>query len=275
MKVAYQGVPGAFSQMALREYFANQTVEEVPYREFVDMLKDLAEGRIDAGLFPVENTTTGLIARTYDYFADYPVWAIGEISIPIRENLIGFPGVKEEEIKEVYSHPEALSQCRKIFLKHPAWNPVVYDDTALSVRYIKECNDPSKAALASALAAQLYGMEILEKNVQDNQVNTTRFLVLSSQKTEVPNADKVSIMMTLKHEPGALYHALGLFAMKNINVLKLESRPIIGKMFEYNFYLDFNGNLNDPDVAETLRRLRYDALDLKIFGNYKAYESGR
>ena len=271
MKVGYQGVRGAFSEMALLKYFRDQEVEEVSYREFADMIRDVEKQRIDYALFPVENTTTGLIARTYDLFSQFQIWAVGEISIPIRENLIVCKGTKLRQVKEVYSHPEALSHCTRFFYEHPDFTPVAYEDTALSVQYVKEQNDPAKAALASSLCAELYDMKILLPNVQDNKVNTTRFLVLSGRKEKVKDADKVSIMMTLKHEPGSLYNALGLFAMKGINVVKLESRPIIGRMFEYNFYLDFMGNLDDPDVAETLRRLSYDALSLKIFGNYRAY----
>lgn len=150
--------------------------------------------------------------------------------------------------------------------------PVVYEDTALSVRMVKETGDHTKAALASERAAEFYEMEILQRNVQDNDANMTRFLCVSRNNETVVNGNKVSIMMVLKHAPGALYHALGIFASLNINVLKLESRPIQGKLFEYSFYLDFAGNLNDEDVKEAIRRLRYDTLDLKVFGCYKADE---
>ena len=272
MKIGYQGVEGSFSETALRQYFASANYEEKGYREFIAMFQDLEKGVLDYALFPVENTTTGIIARTYDYFQYYKVYAIGEIVLPIHHSLIVKPGTKMEDIKEVYSHPEALSQCQGLFRRYPELKPVVYEDTALSVRYVKESPGNHKAALAGELAAQLNDMQILLHDVQDNDANMTRFLVVSNKEEYEDDADKISIRIVLKHIPGALYHALGIFASKNINVLKLESRPIPGKVFEYCFYLDFAGNMNDPDVKEALRRLEYDCLDLKVFGNYKAAE---
>ena len=269
MKVAYQGVNGAFSQMALRRYFG-QGCEEVSYSSFTDMFSDLEKGILDYALFPVENTTTGIIARTYDQFQNYRVYALGEVVIPIRQDLIGLKGVEIDEIREVYSHPEAISQCQELFRKYPQMKPVVYEDTALAVKYVSECGDRQKAALGSDLAAELYDMQIILKSAQDNDRNMTRFLVVGNKEAYEEDADKVSIRMVLKHIPGALYHALGVFASKNINVVKLESRPIFGKVFEYCFYLDFSGNMDDPDVREVLRRLEYDCLDLKVFGCYKA-----
>jgi chorismate mutase/prephenate dehydratase len=147
----------------------------------------------------------------------------------------------------------------------------VYEDTALSVSYIKETGDKSKAALASELAAEIYGMEILERQVQDNNVNMTRFLCLTNKDEYPEDADKVSLRMVTSHTPGALYNALGIFASFSINVLRLESRPIVGRVFDYCFYLDFAGNLKDPNVQEALRRLEYDCIELDVFGNYKEY----
>ena len=270
MKVAYQGVVGAFSEVALIEFFKGQDYEAVSYSDFISMLKDVACGKIDYGMFPVENTTTGIIARTYDHFQHYDIHVLGEISVPVDQDLIVLPGTRMEEIRDVFSHPEAISQCQNFFRRHPEIKPVVYEDTALSVRYIRDCNDSGKAAIASSLAAEYYGMEVLKEKIQDNQANMTRFMCISARNEEIKDADKVSIMLVLKHEPGALYNALGLFASKRINVLKLESRPIQGKIFEYCFYLDFQGNLHDPDVVEVLRRLEYDSIALKVFGNYKA-----
>ena len=270
MKIGYQGVNGAFSQMALRKFFADQNHEEIGYSSFTDMFADVQQGVLDYALFPVENTTTGIIARTYDYFQYYDVHAIGEVIVPVRQNLMALKEAKLEDIREVYSHPEALSQCQGFFSRHPEMKPVVYEDTALSAKYIREEGDIRKAAIASDLAADLYGLRILETEVQDNDLNMTRFLVVSNTEDYPFDADKVSIRIVLKHIPGALYHALGIFASKNINVVKLESRPIVGQLFEYCFYIDFAGNQHNEDVEETLRRLEYDCLDLKVFGFYKA-----
>ncbi len=272
MKIGYQGVSGAYSQAAVKMRFGNKGYEEVCYSDFVDMLSDLDAGKLDYAMFPVENTTTGIIARTYDYFQYYNTYAVGEVVVPIRHNLITIPGTSREEIREVYSHPEALLQCHEFFRSNPQMKAMAYEDTALSVEYIKKEGDRSKAALASTLAAEIHGMQILESDVQDSDLNMTRFLCMSNKPEYPDNADKVSIRMVTGHVPGALFNALGVFASQNVNVLKLESRPIPGKVFEYCFYLDFEGNLNDTVIREVIRRLRFDCLELNIFGNYKSSE---
>ena len=278
MKIGYQGVRGSFSEAAIKLYFEQEAddievkqlkYETVGYSDFITMLQDVDSGKLECAFFPVENTTTGIIARTYDYFQYYNVYAIAEMVERIRQNLIVIPGTKLEEIKTVYSHPEALAQCSSFFRNNPGIKSVVYEDTALAVEYVKNCGDRSKAAIASELAAELNDMEILIRSVQNNNSNMTRFLVISSNNEYHPEADKVSIYFVTRHIPGALCHVLNIFASFGINVLKLESRPIVGKAFEYCFYLDFTGNLNDPDVAEALRRLKYDCLELIILGNYK------
>ncbi len=272
MKIGYQGVSGAYSEAAVKMYFADREYEEVCYSDFVDMMNDVENGKLDYAMFPVENTTTGIIARTYDYFQYYNVHAVGEVVVPIRHSLITLPGTHLDDIREVYSHPEALSQCHEFFRAHPGMKAMVYEDTALSVSYIKGLGDKSKAALASSLAAEIYEMPVLLSEVQDSDLNMTRFLVMSNKPDYPADADKVSIRMVTGHIPGALFNALGVFAGQNVNVLKLESRPIPGKVFEYCFYLDFAGNLSDPVVEEVLRRLRFDCLELNVFGNYKASE---
>lgn len=279
MKIGYQGVRGAFSDSAIKTYIRSEEGkslgiseedEKIGYSDFIHMLQDVDAGKLDYAFFPVENTTTGIIARTYDYFQYYNVYAVGEVVEPIIQNLIVIPGTKIEDIKEVYSHPEALSQCSSFFRANPDVKSVAYEDTALSVEYIKSAGSREKAAIASALAAEIYEMEILKEGIQNSGSNMTRFLIISGREEYSEDADKVSIYFVTKHVPGALYNALGVFASLGINVLKLESRPIVGKVFEYCFYLDFAGNLSEQDVAEALRRLKYDCLELIVLGNYKS-----
>ena len=272
MIIGYQGVSGAFSETAVRNLFGDKEYEDRGYSDFITLLGDAESGAVDYAVIPVENTTTGIIARTYDHLQNYDIHAVGETVVPIRECLIANPGSKIEDIREVYSHPEALSQCQELFTKYPNMTPHAHEDTALSVSYIRDTGDPTKAALASELAAETYGMEILLPNVQDNNVNMTRFLCVTARDEQPKDANKVSLRMVTSHTPGALFSALGIFASKNINVLKLESRPIFGRIFEYCFYLDFAGSLEDPDVVEALRRLEYDCTELNVFGNYKAAE---
>lgn len=272
MKVGYQGVSGAFSESAVKKYFKAENYEAIGYSDFISLFRDTESGVLDYAMLPVENTTTGIIARTYDHFQHYNVHIIGEIALPIRECLIVNPGTKLEDIREVYSHPEALNQCQGLFVKYPQMTSCAYEDTALSVKYIKESGDKCKAALASELAAETYGMEVLLPDVQDSNVNMTRFLCVTAKDESPEDADKVSIRMVTAHTPGALFNALGVFASLGINVLKLESRPIFGRVFEYCFYLDFAGNMQDPNVVEALRRLEYDCSELEVFGNYKSAE---
>ncbi len=270
MIVGYQGVSGAFSETAVKMLFGGREYEDRGYSDFISLLGDTERGAVDYAVIPVENTTTGIIARTYDHLQNYDIHIVGEAVVPIRECLIANPGSKIEDIREVYSHPEALSQCQELFTKYPDMIPHAHEDTALSVSYIRDTGDPTKAALASELAAETYGMEILLPNVQDNNVNMTRFLCVTAGEEYPGDADKVSLRMVTSHTPGALHNALGIFASLKINVLKLESRPIFGRVFEYCFYLDFAGNLEDPDVKEALRRLEYDCTEMSVFGNYKA-----
>ena len=272
MKVGYQGVKGAFSEVAINTYFGEGSCEKIGYSDFLTIFEDVQSGALDYGMFPVENTTTGVIARTYDFIQNYDVFAVGEVVVPVRHCLIGIPGAKVEDVKTIYSHPEAILQCNNFFKRNPEIKPVISEDTALSVEYVKSEGKKHKAAIAGAQAAETYGMEIIERNVQDSDSNMTRFLVVSSKEEYPDDADKVSIRMVTAHTPGSLYNALGIFASKNINVLKLESRPIPGKAFDYCFYLDFEGSFKDPDVIEALRRLAYDCRQLDVFGNYKASE---
>lgn len=279
MKIGFQGVRGAFSDAAIRLYYESEehkaelngkVYETVGYDDFIKMLQDVDAGVLDQAFFPVENTTTGIIARTYDYFQYYNVYAVGEVVEPIIQNLIVIPGTRFEELETVASHPEALSQCSKFFRDHPDLYPVSYADTAKAVEDTKRINDKSIAAIASAFAAEVYGMEILMPGIQNSDSNMTRFLAITNHPDYPENADKVSIYFVTRHTPAALYNALGIFVSLGIDVLRLESRPIATRTFEYCHYIDFRGNLNDPDVKEALRRLEYDCLELIVLGNYKS-----
>lgn len=279
MKIGFQGVRGSFSDAAIRLYYGSDDhkkelkdsgYETVGYDDFIKMLQDVNAGVLDEAFFPVENTTTGIIARTYDYFQYYNVYAIGEVVEPIVQNLIVIPGTRIEDIRAVYSHPEALSQCSKFFRNNPGIKSVSYSDTAQAVEYVKSCGDRHKAAIASALAGEINDMEILEPHIQNSNSNMTRFLVITNRPDYPENANKVSIYFVTRHTPAALYNALGVFASLGIEVLRLESRPIVTKRFEYCQYVDFRGNLNDPDVKEALMRLKNECLELIVLGNYKS-----
>lgn len=271
--VGYQGNHGTFSEIAVIQYFQHTPYDPVNYTNFVSIVEDVEQGKLDYALLPVENTTTGIISRTYDLFSSHEIFANGEITVPIRHDLIVVPGTKIEEIKEVYSHPEAIGQCQQFFQNYPIIKAVVYQDTAKSVEYIKGLNDPSKAAIGSRRAAEYYGMESLLKSIQDQNTNSTRFLCVSKQM-EIPTAaNKISLRIVLRHEPGSLYQALSVLAQRGINLLKLESRPLPGQPFHYCFYVDFRGNLNELNVQEALNEMKECSDDLRILGCYKAWEN--
>lgn len=268
--VGYQGTNGTFSEIAVMRYFEGKEYEPRNYRNFTDILNDIDCGLLDYAVLPVENTTTGIIARTVDLFRNYGIHAIGEINVPIRQNLITVPGVSLPEIQEVYSHPEAISQCSQFFADHPEIRAVAWQDTAKAVEYVRDCNDPHKAAIGSQRAAEYYGMESLIPGVQDSNTNMTRFLCVTEKNEIDPDADKVSIYFSVKHEPGSLYYVLGVLASRSINMMKLESRPVPGKMFEYCFYLDFTGNLSDENVRGAIAEIRRRCTECRVIGCYKA-----
>ncbi len=273
IKVGYQGAHGTFSEIAVQEFFKDRAFEACNYTNFKSIIADVESGVIDYAL-PVENTTTGIIYRTYDLLKDSDIFAAGEILVRIDEQLIGLPGTRIEDLREVYSHPEPLDQCSGFFAAHPWIKPVTYQDTAKSVEYVAQCQDPSKAALGSWLAAEYYHLPILKERVQDNQLNTTRFFCVAKGVQAVQEADKISMYFVVNHEPGALFEVIRVFAQRGINMLKLESRPICGRMFEYCFYIDFDGSLLQPKTQEAIAEVREHCLEVKVLGSYKRAFNG-
>lgn len=271
-KVGYQGNHGTFSEIAVMQYFKNREIDYMGYHNFQSIIQDVENKTLDYALLPVENTTTGIISRTYDLFRQFNIHAIGEINVPIHQNLIVVPGTKIEDIKEVYSHPEALGQCNNFFEQHANILQVPYQDTAKAVEYIKECNTKSKAAIGSWRAAEYYDLPSLIECIQDNNTNMTRFLCITAKDEEDPEADKISMSLILAHRPGALYNALGILAKRGINIEKLESRPLPNSVFEYLFYIDFLGNIHNKDVKEAIKELQLRCSEAKILGCYKKAE---
>lgn len=218
MKVGYQGAHGTFSEIAVQRYFQGQNIEVCSYTNFYDILNDLDAGLLDAALLPVENSTTGTIYRTYDLLHEHRCCATGEQYVRIAQNLIGIPGSSVEQIKEVYSHPEALSQCSEFFRLHPQIKQVPYQDTAKSVEYIKELSVLSKAALASYLAAEDYGCQVLIADVNDLKSNTSHFLCVEMKMIVSKEANKIFLYLVVNYEVGALFKVSQVFAKHQINM---------------------------------------------------------
>lgn len=266
MKVAFQGERGAYSESAVYQFFSANT-EVKPCRDFKDVFESVKNQEVQSGIVPVENSIEGSVNQNYDLFFNYDLKVCGEVIVKIAHCLIVNPGTSLEDVKAVYSHPQALAQCRS-FLERLNCELIPTYDTAGSVKIIKEKKLTNAAAIASEKSAELYGMKILARDIADNPENYTRFFVLSKEDSPVTGKDKTSIIFSAKHEPGSLYHALGEFAKRNINLTRIESRPTKKTPWEYNFYLDFEGHRSEPRCAEALKALEKYAAFVRILGSY-------
>src|SRR5579875_2281796 len=268
-RVAFQGERGAFSEEAALKLLGDK-IQLVPRPTFAA----IDEGRADYILAPIENSLAGSVHRSFDLLVESKLSILAEEIIPIAHNLIGVPGAKFEDVAVVESHPVALAQCEKFFSVHPRLKRVATEDTAGSVREVVRAGDKSRAAIAGKLAAKIYGGSILREHLEDNRENYTRFLLLarSPNGAEVSpgNANKLSLVFQLDHRPGALFHALEPFARRNVNLMKIESRPVHGQPWQYRFYLDLQASLRDSEVAAALAELETLVVGLRILGSYPA-----
>lgn len=274
MRIAFQGEPGAYSEQAVFNYFGNVTTQ--PCESFDAVFDSVVSGACESALIPIENSLAGSIHQNYDLLLRHDLHIIGEYLLRVQHCLIVLPGVQKNEIKKAISHPQALAQCAA-YLRGLGVRPEPANDTAGSVKRLKESGARDTAAIASRRAAELHGMQILEEGIEDNAENYTRFLVIS--KTAVNPAGnppagsaKTSIVFTLKNQPGSLFKALGVFALREISLTKIESRPLIGKPWEYLFYIDFLGATHEETARKALNHLGEYALMLRVLGSYPRYK---
>ncbi|MCD6325201.1 prephenate dehydratase [Candidatus Bathyarchaeota archaeon] len=266
IKVAYQGEPGAYSESAVYSYFGS-SAQPLPCRTFSDVFRSVEMEKTAFGIVPIENSIEGSVNAVYDLFLKYDPRVCGEIILKITHCLIANPGTKLSDIKVIYSHPQALGQCRA-YLESLNCELISTYDTAGSVKMIKEQGLTDAGAIAGERAAEIYSMNILTRDIADNPNNYTRFFVLSKNDAPPSGNDKTSVIFSTKHIPGALYQALGEFAKRKINLTKIESRPTKRRPWEYNFYLDFEGHRSEQRCAEALEGLRSKAVFVKILGSY-------
>ncbi len=266
VKVTYQGEKGAYSEMAVYKFFGRK-VEPVPCKDFREVFESVKNGVVSNGVIPIENSIEGSVNQNYDLFLTYDLKVCGEVAVKLAHVLIANPQTILENVQTIYSHPQALAQCRTYLEKHK-WEIIPAYDTAGSVKIIKEQQLFNAAAIASEKAAELNDMKILARDIADNPSNYTRFLVLSNEDATPTGDDKTSIIFSAKHAPGSLYHALGEFASRNINLTRIESRPTKTTAWQYNFYLDFEGHRTEKRCAEALQALEKYALFIKILGSY-------
>jgi chorismate mutase/prephenate dehydratase len=266
MKVTYQGETGAYSEMAVNKFFGNKA-DPVPCKDFKDVFESVKTGVAPNGVVPIENSLEGSVSQNYDHFLFYDLKVCGEVAVKLAHVLITNPQTKFEDITTIYSHPQALGQCRNYLEKHK-WEITPTYDTAGSVKIVKEKQLFNVAAIASEKAADLYSMKIVAHDIADNPSNYTRFLVLSHEDALPTGDDKTSIIFSSKHAPGTLYNTLGEFASRNINLTRIESRPTKTVAWQYNFYLDFEGHKTEKRCAEALQAIEKYATFVKILGSY-------
>jgi len=271
-RAGFQGALGAFSQEAVGQLLGDK-VEVVPYVKFEEVFRALSRGKIDHAVIPIENTLAGSVHENYDHLLHFDVRIIGETNVRIVHNLIAPAGVRFKDIRKVYSHPVALNQCLRFFTRNPRMESTPFYDTAGSVEMVMEEKAPDAAAIGSAVAASIYGGTILRRSIEDDRRNFTRFFLLNtSKRIHRPRREarnwKTSLVFTTRNTPGALFRALSTFALRDLNLMKIESRPWHGRPFEYLFYLDFLGREDEPRVQNALRHLAELADFLRVLGSY-------
>ncbi|MCE5251833.1 prephenate dehydratase [bacterium] len=267
-RVAFQGVLGAFSELATYEYFGRD-VTVVPRPTFAEVFDAVSGSDADHGVIPIENSLAGSIHENYDLLLDRNLVITGEVKLRIIHNLIVNKGVRLSDIRRIYSHPQALSQCKDFLHALADVEQVSVYDTAASALKIKNSGKTDEAAIASEQAAIDYGLEIIKSAIESNHKNFTRFLVLSKELAEEAGNAKTSIVFATKNIPGALFKSLSVFALRDIDLYKIESRPIPGSPWEYLFYLDFNGDIRHEVTKRAINHLGEIASFLKVLGSYR------
>ncbi len=267
-RVAFQGVAGAFSEEAARQFFGVQ-VETIPCPDFKALFVSVEQGDADYGLLPVENSTAGSVVHAYELLMEHDLRVRAEVIFRVRHMLLAPPGTDIDGLKQVKSHPQALAQCERYLARHGLVAVPAFD-TAGSARDLAETPEPETASIASELAAQLYGLEVLDRDIQDIEFNYTRFFVLGLDDPPRAQRSKTSLVFTTRHQPGALYDSLGEFANRQINLTKIESRPRRNRPWQYLFYLDFEGHWQDPECEAALMGLLRRSSFVKLLGSYPA-----
>lgn len=266
-RVVFQGVEGAYGQAAMQHYFGEEC-NSFHVRTFREAMEAIEEGAADYAVLPIENSSAGAVNEMYDLLVEFENYIVAETIIPITHTLSGLQGTKSAEVQRVYSKAEALMQTTRFLDEHSTWQQVSVVNTAVAAKKILDDQDPTQVAVCSEYAAKVYGLTVLEENINDEPNNSTRFIVVTNQKIFLRQASKISICFEVPHESGSLYSILSHFIYNDLNMTKIESRPVEGRNWEYRFFVDFEGNMGDGAVKNAIRGLREEARNLKILGNY-------
>lgn len=265
--VVFQGVEGAYSYGAMRAYF-KENINSYHVKTFKDAMEEVASGKADYAVLPIENSTAGIVADIYDLLMEYQLYIVGEQVLKVDHVLLGLPKASLEDIQTVYSHPQGLAQCKAFLSEHPGWKQLEAGNTAGAAKKVSEEKLVSQAAIASRDAGQVFGLKVLAENICKNDDNATRFIILGRKPVYVEAASRVSICFEAEHESGALYNMLSHIIYNGLNMTKIESRPIPDKNWQYRFFVDFEGNLKDSAVKNALLGIHSEANMMRILGNY-------
>ncbi|MGN0393905.1 MAG: prephenate dehydratase domain-containing protein [Coprococcus sp.] len=264
--VVYQGVPGAYSHQAMHDFFG-KTIKNINVSRFEDVIEAVKQGNADYGVLPIENSSAGFVNGIYDMVGNSGLTIVGEEEVKVAHALLGVPGATLSDITDVYSHPQGLMQC-KDFLDESGFARHNVTNTAVGAVQVMEEGNVTKAAIASELAAEIYGLSILKKDIVNNHNNTTRFVILSRDKIYVKNRKNITIRFSLPHESGTLYNILGHINLNGINMTSIESRPLKGKKWEYSFFITMDGCLEDAHTINALMGICNDSTDFRLIGTY-------
>ena len=266
-RVVFQGTEGAYSQAAMQQFFGND-VNNFHVRTFREAMEAIEEGSADYAVLPIENSSAGPVNEMYDLLDEFENYIVAETILPVVHTLSGLPGAKISDIQRVYSKAEALMQTSRFLEDHSDWQKISVVNTAIAAKKVLKEQDITQGAVCSAYAAKVHGLSVLVEGINDDPDNCTRFIVVTNQKIYLKNASKISIRFELPHQSGSLYGILSHFIYNDLNMTKIESRPIKGKQWEYRFFVDFEGNMEDGAVKNAIRGLREETRNLKILGNY-------
>lgn len=267
-KVACFGEKGSYTEQAMEEFFGTKDIEGINKKTFKEVIEALECGEAEYGVLPIENSSTGGIDDIYDLLVKSNAYIIGEHEVKVEQALIGLPGTKMEEIRTVYSHQQGILQCREFLSKYPLIETKEYQSTSGSVKKVQEEKDKTLAAIGSCRAAKYYGLEVLQKNINQESNNSTRFIIVTNKKVYMKNGKKISICFEVPHESGSLHNMLSNFMFNHLNLTKIESRPIENKKWEYRFFVEFEGNIEEAGVQNTIRAIKAEANNFYMFGNF-------
>ena len=266
-RIVYQGVEGAYSHAATLQFFGDQA-DIYHVASFEDAMNEVQDGRADFAVLPIENSSAGAVIDMYDLLIRYHNYIVAETFLPANHALLARQEAEITDIRTVYSHPQALMQCSRFLNEQKEWKQISFANTAVAAKKVLEDNDKTQAAVASEIAGKLYGLKVLKPSIQNNQGNTTRFIILAKEAVYRKDAGKLSLGFELPHHRGTLYNMLGNFIFNHVNMMMIQSRPIPGRNWEYRFFVDIEGNLEDAAVENALKGIAEEALNMRILGNY-------